>query len=384
MKIIKGAEKTHVEWTVRKMAEMAREGELNFDLDIQRGYVWKDKVRCSALIRTLILDKHLPPLYFNKTERYDCEDGKQRCTTIVRYMDDMFALEGLEEFTVIDDNGDTVEMDINGLKYSELPECFQNAIKEFNLTVCLTDNASQDEVADTFYNLNNGQALNAATLNRVKAKSLDKIVELGKHPLFEEALSQVALNGHVNEDLVTKAHAILYDNEPSMETKYIRPYMKNTEFTDEQVEALENVFDYIKKIHDGIENKKIAKRIYSRTHLISIIPMIYRAIKEEKDGYKVTKWIESFYNGSRSATISKSYNDAAGSGSAKKDAVRKRMNELEKNYNMFFKDYEADLDPVINPEKKKKNDNEAKTMVSEVKNNMKIENEIDETTNNVA
>ena len=381
MKIIKGAEKTHVEWTVRKMA---REGELNFDLDIQRGYVWKDKVRCSALIRTLILDKHLPPLYFNKTERYDCEDGKQRCTTIVRYMDDMFALEGLEEFTVIDDNGDTVEMDINGLKYSELPECFQNAIKEFNLTVCLTDNASQDEVADTFYNLNNGQALNAATLNRVKAKSLDKIVELGKHPLFEEALSQVALNGHVNEDLVTKAHAILYDNEPSMETKYIRPYMKNTEFTDEQVEALENVFDYIKKIHDGIENKKIAKRIYSRTHLISIIPMIYRAIKEEKDGYKVTKWIESFYNGSRSATISKSYNDAAGSGSAKKDAVRKRMNELEKNYNMFFKDYEADLDPVINPEKKKKNDNEAKTMVSEVKNNMKIENEIDETTNNVA
>lgn len=384
MKIIKGAEKTHVEWTVRKMAEMAREGELNFDLDIQRGYVWKDKVRCSALIRTLILDKHLPPLYFNKTERYDCEDGKQRCTTIVRYMDDMFALEGLEEFTVIDDNGDTVEMDINGLKYSELPECFQNAIKEFNLTVCLTDNASQDEVADTFYNLNNGQALNAATLNRVKAKSLDKIVELGKHPLFEEALSQVALNGHVNEDLVTKAHAILYDNEPSMETKYIRPYMKNTEFTDEQVEALENVFDYIKKIHDGIENKKIAKRIYSRTHLISIIPMIYRAIKEEKDGYKVTKWIESFYNGSRSATISKSYNDAAGSGSAKKDAVRKRMNELEKNYNMFFKDYEADLDPVINPEKKKKNDNETKTMVSEVKNNMKIENEIDETTNNVA
>lgn len=384
MKIIKGAEKTHVEWTVRKMAEMAREGELNFDLDIQRGYVWKDKVRCSALIRTLILDKHLPPLYFNKTERYDCEDGKQRCTTIVRYMDDMFALEGLEEFTVIDDNGNTVEMDINGLKYSELPECFQNAIKEFNLTVCLTDNASQDEVADTFYNLNNGQALNAATLNRVKAKSLDKIVELGKHPLFEEALSQVALNGHVNEDLVTKAHAILYDNEPSMETKYIRPYMKNTEFTDEQVEALENVFDYIKKIHDGIENKKIAKRIYSRTHLISIIPMIYRAIKEEKDGYKVTKWIESFYNGSRSATISKSYNDAAGSGSAKKDAVRKRMNELEKNYNMFFKDYEADLDPVINPEKKKKNDNETKTMVSEVKNNMKIENEIDETTNNVA
>ena len=276
------------------------------------------------------------------------------------------------------------EMDINGLKFSELPECFQNAIKEFNLTVCLTDNASQDEVADTFYNLNNGQALNTATLNRVKAKSLDKIVELGNHTLFTEALSQVALNGHVNEDLVAKAHAMLYDHEPSMETKYIRPYMKDTEFTEEHVNTLRNVFDYIKKIHDGIENKKIAKRIYSRTHLISIVPMINRAIEEGKDEYKVTKWIESFYNGSRSATISKSYNDAAGSGSAKKESVRKRMNELEKNYNMFFKDYEADLDPVINPEKKKKNDNETKTMVSEVKNNMKIENEIDETTNNVA
>ncbi len=384
MKIIKGAEKTHVEWTVRKMAEMAREGELNFDLDIQRGYVWKDKERCSALIRTLILDRHLPPLYFNKTERYDCEDGKQRCTTIVRYMDDMFVLEGLEEFTVIDDNGDTAEMDINGLKFSELPECFQNAIKEFNLTVCLTDNASQDEVADTFYNLNNGQALNTATLNRVKAKSLDKIVELGNHTLFTEALSQIALNGHVNEDLVAKAHAMLYDHEPSMETKYIRPYMKDTEFTEEHVNTLRNVFDYIKKIHDGIENKKIAKRIYSRTHLISIVPMINRAIEERKDEYKVTKWIESFYNGSRSATISKSYNDAAGSGSAKKESVRKRMNELEKNYNMFFKDDEEKLNPVINPKKKSKTDKVEESMVSEMENNTEIENEVDENTNEVA
>ena len=51
--------------------------------------------------------------------------------------------------------------------------------------ICYKDNADQEEQADTFYNLNNGQALNAATMNRVKAKSKEQIINLGKHKLFE-------------------------------------------------------------------------------------------------------------------------------------------------------------------------------------------------------
>ena len=60
------------------------------------------------------------------------------------------------------------------------------------------------------------------------------------------------------------------------------------------------------------------------------------------------------------------------------------MNELEKNYNMFFKDDEEKLNPIINPEKKGKTDEVKESMVSEMENNTEIENEVDENTNEVA
>ena len=130
MKIIKGADRGRTEWTARKLVELVEDGTVNFNIDIQRGYVWKDNDKRSALIRSLILDRHIPPLYFNKVEDiYEGEDGKQRTLTIIKFLNDEFELSGLEGFTVINDDGETEEIDINGYKFSDLPECFQNAIR---------------------------------------------------------------------------------------------------------------------------------------------------------------------------------------------------------------------------------------------------------------
>ena len=213
MKIIKGADRARDEWTGRKLIEKMEDGTVNFDIDIQRGYVWKDNDKKSAFIRSMILDRHIPPLYFNKIgDVHEGSDGKQRAITVQKFVNGEFALSGLEDFLVINDEGETEEININGKTFEELPECFQNAIKEYSFTICFTDNADQDEVADTFYNLNNGMTLNAATMNRVKAKSKEQIIQLGKHKIFTEALSDKAMEGHVNEDLVAKAHAILNDD----------------------------------------------------------------------------------------------------------------------------------------------------------------------------
>ena len=261
MKIIKGAAKAEIHWTARQLVEYVEDGTVNFNIDIQRGYVWKDNDKKSALIRSLILDRHVPPLYFNKVEDvYEGEDGKQRTLTIIKFLKDEFELSGLEEFTVVNDDGETEEIDVNGYKFSDLPECFQNAIKEYSFAICYTDNADQEEQADTFYNLNNGQALNAATMNRVKAKSKEQIINLGKHKLFADALSQTALDGHVNEDMVAKAHAILNDKEVSTDAKWIRPYMRKADITKDDELLLTEVFDRIYNIHTMIEDKKIAKK----------------------------------------------------------------------------------------------------------------------------
>ena len=39
MKIIKGADRGRTEWTARKLVELVEDGTVNFNIDIQRGYV---------------------------------------------------------------------------------------------------------------------------------------------------------------------------------------------------------------------------------------------------------------------------------------------------------------------------------------------------------
>lgn len=337
MKIIKGADRGGKDLTARELVELVEDGTINFDIDIQRGYVWKDNDKRSAFIRSLILNRHVPPLYFNKIgDTYDGIDGKQRTFTIIKFLNDEFELSGLEDFVVINDKKETEEMDINGYKFSDLPECFQNAIKEYSFTICYTDNADQEEQADTFYNLNNGQALNAATMNRVKAKSKEQIINLGKHKLFEDALSQTAMDGHVNEDMVAKAHAILNDEDVSTDAKWIRPYMREADITSDDEFLLNEVFDRIYNIHSMIEDKKIAKRIYARTHMISIVPIVAESLNDGYSDKQMMEWFVNFFCGKKSATISKAYNDAAGRGTGKNSAVRKRIEEIKMDYDKYF------------------------------------------------
>ena len=285
----------------------------------------------------MILEEPIPPLYFNKVgDVFEGVDGQQRSKTIQKFINDEFVLDGLDMFTVVNYDGETEEIDINGLKYSELPECFQNAIKEYCFTIYYKDNADQAEIAELFYNLNNGQGMNAATMNRIKAKSQEQIFILGKHKLFEDALSQKAIDGHVGEDLAAKAHAIIYREDVCTDAKWIRPYMKEANITDEDVETLNSIFDTIYRVHSLIEDKKVAKRLYARVHMISVVPIIKRSLEEGKSDEEIMNWFVQFYSGKKSATISKRYNDYAGSGTGKNQAVKIRLEEIEKNYSEYF------------------------------------------------
>ena len=337
MKIIKSTETSETHWTARKLVEMIKDEEINFNIDIQRGFVWRNNDKRSALIGTMIRGKSVPPLYFNKIDNiYEGSDGKQRAFTILKFMNDEFKLSGLDEFTVVNDEGGIEEIALNGLKFSELDECFKNAIKEYNFMICFTVDADADEVADTFYNLNNGQTLNAATMNRVKAKSKEQINRLSKHKVFQDSLSNVALEGHVNDDLVAKAHAILNDEEVSTDAKWIRPYMRKAIITDEDEILLNEVFDRIYNIHTLIDDKKIAKRIYARTHMISIVPIIVESINSGYSDKQMMEWFVNFFCGKKSPTMCKSYNDAAGRGTGKNSAIRKRLEEIKKDYDKYF------------------------------------------------
>lgn len=337
IRIEKGAGRGENHWTVNDLIGYLNDGTIDFNIDIQRGYVWKKNDKRSAFIRSIILNDAIPPLYFNKIgDVYDGVDGKQRVITIQKFVNDEFALSDLEVFIVKTDKNACEEVDLNGCKFSELDKIFQDAIMNYNFTICYKDNGSQEEEATMFYNLNNGQALNAATMNRVKAKSKDQIIRLGKHKLFVDALSKVALDGHVNEDLAAKAHAILNDEEVSTDAKWIRPYMRKADITEEDERLLTEIFDRIYNIHGMIEDNKIAKRIYARTHMISIVPIVAESLKDGVSDRQMMEWFVAFYAGKKSPTVSKTYNDAAGRGTGKNSAIKTRLNEIKKSYDKYF------------------------------------------------
>lgn len=338
MKIKKATEHSETNLTVRAYVERINDGDFVFDIEIQRGYVWKDIEQKSGLIQSLIMNDIIPPFIFNKIDgRYEAMDSKQRSLTIVKYMNNEFALQGVMPIEVINDDGELEELNINGLKFKELPECCQNAIKEYNLSIWYLSDAEQEQVARNFFNLNNGTKINAAAIGRLKAKSKKEIHKLAEHKLFKESLSNVALEGHVNDDLVAKTHAILNDDDVNMNATWVRKYMRNAEITSGDVELITKIYDRILVVHGLIEDKKIAKRIYTRTHMISIVPIVKKSINDERSDLEMMEWFVTFFAGKKSATISSVYNSAAGSGSGKKDNVRKRLEEVEKSYDEFFK-----------------------------------------------
>lgn len=337
MKVLNKCDKNNMEWTVRRLINNYESGLISFDNAIQRGFVWK-KDRQSEFIKSVILEKPIPPIYVTRDEdgNYSAIDGKQRCMTLIRYMNDEFLLEGLDPIPVENDNGEFEEFDLNGFAFSGLPSDLQDAIKDPALTFVVINQPTDEEVCDYFYLLNNGMPLNAITKTRVKAKSREDIMELGQHELFKNSLTEKAFERYANEDIVVKAWAVLNQEEPSLDTKNIRRILADLDISSDDKMQLIECFDRILEVHDLIEDKKIARRLVTKTHLLSIMRVVWDSIENGLSAEQFSEWFVSFFCGKKSPTNNSVYNSCAGAGSARKDAVCKRLNEVWKHYKAYF------------------------------------------------
>lgn len=70
--------------------------------------------------------------------------------------------------------------------------------------------------------------------------------------------------------------------------------------------------------------------------MISIVPIIVKSLNDGYSDKQMMEWFVNFFCGKKSATTSKAYNDAAGRGTGKNSAIKKRLEEIEKNYDVYF------------------------------------------------
>jgi hypothetical protein len=331
--------KANINWSAKQLVKMTEKGTINFDSSVQRGLVW-DKERKSLLIHSMIEGYPIPAFYASKDENgYSMLDGKQRSNAIADYLNDRFELTGIPEIST----EEIKQIDINNHKFSELPEDLQDSIKDYSLTVYYFDGITEDEISEMFFRLNNGKPLTSIELTRVKAKSIDKIKEIGKHELFTSALTEKAINKYTNEDIVIKSWALLNTENPSFETKLIRPLIESADITDEQAEQIEKAYTRILEVYTDIksvddkENNKIAKRIITRTHLLSLVPIALKSIDNNISVEEFSEFVHNFFSGKKSASINDIYNNASSAHTSNADNINKRITAITQAYNTYFK-----------------------------------------------
>lgn len=332
----------------RDLKVMYDKGNLSFDNAVQRSFVWKNTSkdnRMSILIDSMMRGLPIPAMYCNcifediKNKTYDFLDGKQRTTTIVKFLNDEFPLVNIPTF----EDEDGIEHDFNGLTFSQLPEDMRDTIKTYSITVYYYENMEQEDAEEMFRRLNNGKSLTAIELTRANAVSKTEISQLAKHEMFNIALSEKSITAYANEDVVIKTWILLYSTKKSFETKNIRPVMRETVITKDQVEEINRIYDAFLKVYKILQNaeqSKVVKKILGKVHLISLMSILKKTIHENINIELVEKWLITFFGtGTRFVSINNKYNEySKGRVAVTEEAVELRGKILLENFEEFLEE----------------------------------------------
>ena len=349
-KILK-IEGSSITWTCKQIVKMIEKDTISFKNVVQRSFVW-EKHRMSELIWSIIMGYPIPPIYAERGESendkvkiYDVMDGQQRNISIYKYLNDEFALTQLKPIPYLDEDGNECEIDISGKKFSELEEELQDVINGATITVKYFDNLEQSQKAEMFRRLNNGKPLSAKSRTLASAKNIGSLLDIGSHTLFEEMLTEKARANKNQAVLVVKAWSMLNRNveDISFASKDFNPMIEELDISTEEKQELVNVFDFIVDIHAelvDIKEKSVAKKLYTETHLVSLMPYIKDAVDNNISEAMFAEFLINFFKTENNSDVYARYNDACSNAIAQNASIVARHNALGESYKEFFKEEE--------------------------------------------
>lgn len=349
-------EKASIVWSAKQLSSMVKNGKIDFNHIIQRSYVW-ERTRKSALIESMIIGYPIPAVFAKRIDdgsgkrgsnTYYIMDGKQRLSTVKEFLNDEFVLSKLEPITYFDaDEDKEVTIDISGMKFSELPDGLKDYLNTVTFSVTYFDNLTKEEERELFKRLNAGKPLSAKNKTLASAKNIEELLDIGSHKLFEEMLTDKAKQNKNQAVLVTKAWTMLNREveDVSFASKEFNPQIEEMEISDNDKLELVKAFDYIVNIHDeliGNHEKDVAKKLYTETHLISLMPYIKQSIDNEVSVAMFAEFLISFFKTENDSDVYSDYMEACNSGIARNASVIARHNALGKSYKEFFKEENSD------------------------------------------
>lgn len=341
-------EGSSITWTCKQIVKMIDKETISFKNVVQRSFVW-ERHRMSELIWSIIMGYPIPPIYAERGETanekvkiYDVLDGQQRNTTIYKFLKDEFALTELKLVPYLDENGNECTIDISGKKFSELEEELQDIIRDATITVKYYDRLDQSQKAEMFRRLNNGKPLSAKSRTLASCRDIEGLLDIGSHTLFQEMLTDKARENKNQVSIVMKTWCMLNQDieEVSFASKDFNPLLEKADISEAEKIKLIEVFDFTVAIHDELMErieKKIAKKLYTETHLISLIPYIKKAMDDGISVAMMAEWVIDFFMTNNSLDAYAKYMEACQHGVARTVNVVARHEALGQSYKEFFK-----------------------------------------------
>lgn len=338
-------EKANLNWSAKNIKGMVAKGNIDFNHIVQRSYVWERK-RKTALIESMILGYPVPPIFAKRIDDgsgkksgmvYYIMDGKQRLSTVAQFLNDEFALSDVEPVLVHDEETDKdIEVNISGSKFSELPESLKDHLNTVMFSVTYFDNLSKEEERELFKRLNAGKPLSVKSQLLASCNDIEGLMDIGAHPLFEEMLTDKARDNKNQVTLVMKAWCMLTMpiEEISFESKQFNPLFEETNIVATEKAVLNKVFALIAATHAALVEKKekaTAKKLYTETHMISLVPYFNKAVDAGTSAEMMANWLVDFFS-----EENEDYTTAAGNGSAKNANIVARNTALSESFDKFF------------------------------------------------
>lgn len=386
-----GFENASITWGAKQLAAMVKNERIVFGNIIQRSYVW-EKTRKSLFIHSLAIGVPIPPTYAKRFDDgsgkrnsnvYDMLDGKQRFSTVAEFINNELVLTELPPVTFYNELTDEQETeDISNKTFEELSEGLQEKIKNARISVVYFDNLTKEEERELFKRLNNGKPLSTKSRVLASCRDIEGLLDIGSHELFAEMLTEKALDNKNQVGIVMKIWCMMNQDiaDVSFESKNFNPLMETTEISEEDRLEMVQVFDLIMNTHTVLmerKEKKVAKKLYTETHLVSLVPYFAQAISDGIDEERMSDWLVEFFKPIDGDTsVSEDYNNASGSGSAKSVNIQLRNSALADSFAEFFKvDGNEDSETLIPSEEDVQEDTETEDSTAS------MEEELENTSN---
>ncbi|MGM9544388.1 MAG: DUF262 domain-containing protein [Romboutsia timonensis] len=281
-------------WSVNTFCKRYEKGSINFDNPIQRGLVW-NKPMSSLYIHSLLYDilVYQKPFLISKKgeEKWDVLDGKQRGTSLIKYINNEFRLTGLQGEPPIIVNGEPYN--INGKFFKQLPDELQWKIKDFPIDMAVLEDAPVEMESLFFNRSNGGKAMAKVDLARSKNKSIATVKEIAKHEIFSVMFSDKTLEKLPQDEVVVKTWQALNETTPDYSSRHFNNLMETLDITEFDKQQIISIYDKVLSAYQIvlIKDKDVAINMMKKTHFLTYISFVEQFENTEK----LAEWLLSFY-----------------------------------------------------------------------------------------